>query len=194
MFRNSFSGLGFLAIVVTICVLTAYFQKKMRVNSSEQISADVSARFIEDEGVAVASIPDVKKEEKKAVEFKPAALPKIDRKPVEEKNSDVKKVEADKTSAEAKPNLKPVVALNRDLVDDGQLKSRWIDSLSGRHARMDFAIKSKKEDCSIQNPCEKHEVKEVNLAGIVIDTDELSVDGELDEGNFMERTPAVYLK
>ena len=88
-------------------------------------------------------------------------------------------------------------------------QSRWIKGLSGREANIAMA-KSKIQlpACSTQNDyaCDGRPADHsVNVAGVVVktgrapkganaDVDEAALSGDLAQGNYVEGTPAVYLK
>lgn len=80
------------------------------------------------------------------------------------------------------------------------LKSRWIDDLSG--AKVRFSKKSMNDACAQEySNCERPEApKDISVAGVVVKTERLvkqpkdPLDGSVQQGNYIDHTPAVYVE
>jgi len=81
------------------------------------------------------------------------------------------------------------------------MKDRWVNDVSGPNAQVAFEKFRHAENCQLAGTCEREDApKDVNLAGVVVDSDQLRrpadsmLDGRLKRGHYVKKTPAVYLK
>ncbi len=81
-------------------------------------------------------------------------------------------------------------------------KSRWIEDLSGQRVRIEMGKKSNEDACAAAYAnCERPNApKDISVAGVVVKTQKLvadpttSLDGQVRQGNYVDGTPAVYVK
>lgn len=122
------------------------------------------------------------------------ALDRVDAKDVE-RVTGLRPLHGEVKTAAYAEDVKSVVKLKQE-----PLKSRWIDDLSG--AKVRFNKKRTNDACAeAYSNCERPEApKDISVAGVVVKTKRLMdqpkqpLDGKIEQGNYVDKTPAVYVE
>lgn len=101
---------------------------------------------------------------------------------------DMRRTAKDALTEEIKSSTEPSQTIENDLVRDDK---KWIDSLSGLSLQNNKA-KSAKRECDMQRCPSKGPY--VNVFGVVIESENPEMDGSLEQGSFVDNTPAFYIK
>lgn len=211
MLRVHFPGLNFLFLVVAFAIGVAALQKRARDIDPRRINDAVSSRIVEEDIViAPSSLRDnaTKPQHPVAAKKAPTEAVRREHSQLQSESNALGKSQAhskpQKKSANSEESksrveevIRPELAVPRNLTDEGSLKSRWIDTLSGRkNHELAFTLKSRKDVCSKNNisECNLPAQKDARIIGIVLNTDDLALNNEITDGHFAEGTPALYVK